>query len=82
MQTPQIIYHLTSLDLTIQPHKATHRPLQQFGTSQVTLWQPTPDKKTSTVAVQLVLEILLKFSFPRILHSDDGIEFKSKLTEH
>ena len=25
---------------------------------------------------------LLKFSFPRILHSDNGTEFKSKLIEH
>ena len=36
-----------------------------------------PDKKTSTVA--LFSEILLKFSFPRILHLDNGMEFKSKL---
>ena len=30
---------------------------------------PIYDKKTSTIVVQLFLEIFLKFSFPRILHS-------------
>ena len=43
---------------------------------------PIPDKKTSTVATHLSFEILLKFSFPRILHSNNGTEFKSKLIEH
>ena len=41
-----------------------------------------PDKKTSTIAVHLFLEIFLKFGFPRILHSDNGTEFKLKLIEH
>ena len=41
-----------------------------------------PDKKTSTVALHLFLEILLTFGFPRILHSENGTEFKSKLIEH
>ena len=43
---------------------------------------PIPNKKTSTIAVQLFLKIFLKFSFLRKLHSDNGTEFKSKLTEH
>ena len=43
---------------------------------------PIPNKKTSTIAVKLFLEILLKFGFPRILNSNNGTEFKSKLIEH
>ena len=43
---------------------------------------PIPDKKTSTVAIHLFSEILLKFCFPRILNSYNGTEFKSKLIEH
>ena len=43
---------------------------------------PIPDKKTETVAIHLFLEIMLKFGFPRTLHSDNRIEFKSKLIEH
>ena len=41
-----------------------------------------PNKKTSTVAIHLYSDILLKFSFPRTLHSDNGTEFKSKLFEY
>ena len=43
---------------------------------------PIPDKKTATVAIHLFSEVMLKFSFPIILHSDTGTEFKSKLIEH
>ena len=43
---------------------------------------PIPDKKRATVAIHLFLEIMLKFSFPRILHSDNRREFKSKNIEH
>ena len=43
---------------------------------------PIPDKKTATVATHLFSEIMLKFGFPRISHSGNGVEFKSKLTEH
>ena len=39
------------------------------------------DKKTMSVATHLFADIMLKFGFPRILHSDNGAEFKSKLTE-
>ena len=43
---------------------------------------PIPDKKTATIAVQSFSEIFLNFGFPRIRHSDNGTEFKSKLIEH
>ena len=43
---------------------------------------PIKDKKTMTVATHLFSDIMLKFNFPRILHSDNGREFKSKLIEH
>ena len=35
-----------------------------------------------TVATHLCSHIILKFGFPRKLHSDNGMEFKSKLIEH
>ena len=40
------------------------------------------DKKTTSVANHLFVDIMLKFSFPRILHLDNGAEFKSKLVEN
>ena len=43
---------------------------------------PIKVKKTMTVAKDLFLDIMLKFVFPRILHSDNGTEFKSKLIEY
>ena len=43
---------------------------------------PIKDKKTTSVANHLFSDIMLKFGFPRILHSDNGKEFKSKLTEN
>ena len=45
---------------------------------------PIPDKETVTVAIHLFSEIMLKFGFPQILHSDNRTEFKSKsnLIEH
>ena len=44
--------------------------------------QPHTRQKDSNSRYNLFLEIMLKFSFPRILHSDNGTEFKSKLIEH
>ena len=35
-----------------------------------------------TVADHLFLDIMLKVGLPRILHSDNGLEFKSKLIEN
>ena len=43
---------------------------------------PIPDKKTTSVAIHLFSEIMLKFRFPQILHSNNGTEFKSKFIEH
>ena len=43
---------------------------------------PIKDKKTTTVGILLFLDIMIKFGFPRILHSDNGMEFKSKLIEY
>ena len=42
---------------------------------------PLPDKKTTVAAVLLFSEIMLKFGFPQILHSDNRAEFNSKLIE-
>ena len=39
------------------------------------------DKKTTSVVNHLFADIMLKWGFPRILHSDSGAEFKSKLME-
>ena len=39
-------------------------------------------KKTMTEINHLFLEIMLKFGFPRIFHSPNGTEFKSKLMEN
>ena len=46
------------------------------------LTTPIKDEKMMTVTNHLFLEIMLKFGNPRILHSDNGTEFKSKLTEN
>ena len=43
---------------------------------------PIKDKRTMTVATHLFSDIILKFGFPRILHSDNGMEFESELIEH
>ena len=42
---------------------------------------PIPDKKMTTVVIHLFLEIMLKFSFPLTLHSDNRTEFKCKPIE-
>ena len=83
MQTPQD--HL-SVDL-IGPYNTTTQGNIYASTACCNLTgylmtTPIPDKKTSTIAVQLFLEIFLKFGFPRILHSNNRTEFKSKLSEH
>ena len=43
---------------------------------------PIKVKKTMMVVTHLFSDIMLKFGFPRILHSDNGTEFKTKLIEH
>ena len=40
------------------------------------------DKNITSVANHLFADIMLKFDFLRILHSDNGMEFKSKLMEN
>ena len=40
------------------------------------------DKKTTSVANHLFVDITLKWGFPRVLHSDNGVEFKSKCMEN
>ena len=42
----------------------------------------TPIKDKKTIVTHLFWEIMLKFGFPRILHSDIGTEFKCELIEH
>ena len=82
-QMPQ---ELLSIDL-IGPHNMTTQGNTYALTAICNLTgylmtTPIPDKKTSTVAIHLFPDIMLKFKFPRILHSDNGTEFKSKLIEH
>ena len=43
---------------------------------------PIRDKKTTSVANHLFADFILKLGFPRILHSGNGVEFKSKLMEN
>ena len=43
---------------------------------------PHQRQKTKTIVTHLFSDIMLKLSFPRILHSDNGTEFKSKLFEY
>ena len=43
---------------------------------------PIKDKKTTTVVMYLLWDIMLKFGFPKKLHSDNGTELISKLIEH
>ena len=40
------------------------------------------NKSTTSVANYLFADIMLKWGFPRILHLDNGVEFKSKLMEN
>ena len=46
------------------------------------MFSPITDKKTMTAVTHLFSDIMLKFASLRILHSDNGIEFKSKLIEY
>ena len=43
---------------------------------------PIRDEKTLLVANYLLTDVILKFGVPRILHSDNSVEFKSKLMEN
>ena len=46
-----------------------------FSVTGYLMTTPIKDKKTRSVAKHLFLDIMLKFGFPRILHSDNGTEF-------
>ena len=79
VQTPQD--HI-SIDL-IGPYNTTSQGNSYALTAACNLTcyfmtTPIPDKKTVAVAIHLFLEIMLKFSLPWILHSDNKTEFKSK----
>ena len=79
-KTPQD--HL-SIDL-IGPYSTTIRRQHKYSHSNLQSHRlpydnHIPDKNTSTIAVYLLLEIFLKFVFPRILHSNNGTKFKLKL---
>ena len=82
VQTPQVYI---SIDL-LGPYNVTSQGNSYALTIVCNLigylmTTPIKDKKT-TVVIHLFLEVMLKFGFPRILHSDKGMEFKSKLIEH
>ena len=53
----------------MQPHRLPHD-------------HPNQRQKAMTVANHLFSDIILKFSFSRVLHSDNGTEFISKLIEN
>ena len=82
-QTPQD--HL-SIDL-LRPYNTTlkHNIYVLTAVSNFTgylMTTPIRDKKTMPVANHLFADIMLKFGFPIILHSDNGAEFKSTLKEN
>ena len=64
-------------------HKVALMPLLQFATLQVYLMMTSiTDRKTVRLVTYLFLDIMLEFDFPKILHCDNGMEFKSKLTQY
>ena len=76
---------MSHIDL-LGPHSITYQCYYYALTTVCNLTgylmtSPIKDKKT-TVATHLVLDIMHKFGFARILHSDNGTEFKYKLIEH
>ena len=81
-KTPQ---HQISIDLT-GPYNTTSQGSSYTLTAVCSLtgylmMTSIPDKRPMTVAIHMFSDIMLKFSFPRILHSDNRIEFKTKLIE-
>ena len=82
-QTPQD--HL-SIDL-LGPYSATSQGKLYVLTAVCNLTgylmtTPVKDKKTMSVANHFFSDIMLKFGYPRILHLDNGVEFKPKLLKH
>ena len=79
-QTPQ---HHLSINL-LEPYNITSQGNSYVLTAVCNLrcypkTTPIKDKKIMSVANHLFPDIMLKFGFPRILHSDHGMGFKSKL---
>ena len=68
-------YNITSQGNSLCPHCG----MQPY---RLPYDNPHTRKKTATVAIHLFWEIMFKFNFPRILHSNNGTEFKSKLIKH
>ena len=82
-QTPQ--GHI-SIDL-LGPYKITsqgnsHALTVECNLTSYLMTMSLKNKKTMTIANHLVLDIIWKLSFPRILHSNSGTEFKYKLVEN
>ena len=69
-------------EIVINCGKKYWQPLQCYTYDNLSWWPPSMTKRQLTVVTYLFLDIMLKFGFPRILHSDNGTEFKSKLIEY
>ena len=82
LKNHKITYGLTSWDLIISQHKATHTLSSHLQLYQLPYENPHTWQKDINSSLYLFSEIPLKFSFLRILHSDNGTEIKSKLIEH
>ena len=65
------IYLLGPYNITSQSKSYT--PAAVCNLTGYLMTTPIKDKKTTTVATHLFLDIMLKFGFPRILHSDNGM---------
>ena len=83
--TQALLDHL-SIDL-LEPYNTTSQGNEYVLTTvcNLTCYLMTTlitDRKTTSVSNHLFADILLKWGFPRILHSDNGTEFKSKLMEN
>ena len=79
-------YHKIMDPLTYSPYscdiaKVTCTHLPQFCNLKGYYEFSYRRQKDTTVVTHLFSDVMLKFSFPRILHYDDGREFKSKLIE-
>ena len=81
--TAQTLQDQVSNDL-LGPYDATSQGNSYALTAvcNLTGYHPIDDKKTMTVANHLFSDIMLKCGFPRILHSDNGTDFKSRLIEN
>ena len=76
------MYPLIFWDHTMSLHKVTHMLKLQYATSQVPHDHPNQRQKDNNSSKPFISDSMLKFGFPRILHSDNGTEFKSELIEN